>query len=81
LEGLGVDERVILKRMQTKWNRWHDVLNAAMKLKLLKLQGISWAAEELLACREGLGSVGLVTHMARYILPCTIEIVLLDCSS
>lgn len=81
MEGLGVDERVMLKRMLTKWNMWQDVLNAVMKLKLLKLQGISWAAEELLACREGLGSVGLVNHMVRYIVQCTIEIVLLDCSS
>lgn len=71
----------MLKRMLTKWNMWQDVLNAVMKLKLLKLQGISWAAEELLACREGLGSVGLVNHMVRYIVQCTIEIVLLDCSS
>jgi len=45
------------------------------------MRGISWAAKELLASREGLGSVGLVNYMARYILQGTVEIVLMDCSS
>jgi hypothetical protein len=41
-------------------DRWRPIVNTVMNLGVLKIQGISWLAKELLASQEGLNSTDLV---------------------
>ena len=45
-------------------NRWRAVVDAVMNLRVRKMQGISWLAENLLASEEGLCFMD--THKSKF---------------